>query len=95
MDCFKCRKGSRVVDSKKTAERITRRRECLGCGLRWNTTEYRDHSGAKQKPAAVSAVKPAEVKPRLQRRRQREELFDLREGGYDSELNDILDDLGV
>lgn len=94
MDCLKCGKGSRVVDSKKTSQRITRRRECLSCGGRWNTTEYRDGAQVtKHKAKPNNAVKPS--RPTAQtRRRTREELFDLRES-YDSDLPDILDDLGV
>ena len=95
MDCLKCGKGSRVVDSKKTSQRITRRRECLSCSERWNTTEYRDGAQvAKHKAKPIDAVKPTEVKPQTERRRRREELLDLRES-YDSDLSDILDDLGV
>ena len=95
MDCLACRKGSRVVDSKKTTERITRRRECLGCGLRWNTTEYRDGAAAQHKPVQKAAVKPAEVKPQERRRREPNDLVDLSDGSWDAELDDILNDLGV
>lgn len=94
MDCLQCGKGSRVVDSKKGAQRISRRRECLGCGLRWNTTEYRE--GQQAKPSVQPRVeKKVKQKAAVQRQRQREELFDLRESGYDSDLDDIMNDLGV
>ena len=94
MDCLQCGKGSRVVDSKKGQQRISRRRECLGCGLRWNTTEYRE--GQQAKPSVQPRVeKKVKQKAVVQRQRQREELFDLRESGYDSDLDDIMNDLGV
>ena len=94
MDCLTCKKGSRVVDSKKTAQRITRRRECLGCGLRWNTTEYREGRAAKpSKPAGSTKQEPVRTKP--VKKRSREELFDMREAGYDSDLDDIINDLGA
>jgi Zn ribbon nucleic-acid-binding protein len=91
MRCLECGKGSRVVDSKKTLERITRRRECVQCGHRWNTIEYREGVRPKAEP-----IKP-KAEPRApqvrERRRSHEELFDMREG-YDSEIDDILNDLG-
>jgi hypothetical protein len=91
MRCLECGKGSRVVDSKKTLERITRRRECVLCGHRWNTIEYREGVRPKAEP-----IKP-KAEPRApqvrERRRSHEELFDMREG-YDSEIDDILNDLG-
>ncbi|MCH1580812.1 MAG: hypothetical protein L7S55_08915 [Luminiphilus sp.] len=94
MDCLKCGKGSRVVDSKKTAQRITRRRECIACLERWNTTEHRDGAQAdKHKAKPIDAVKPTRVTTHT-KRRVREELYDLREH-HDSDLPDILDDLGV
>jgi transcriptional regulator NrdR family protein len=89
--CLECGKGSRVVDSKKTLERITRRRECVQCGHRWNTIEYREGVRPKAEP-----IKP-KAEPRApqvrERRRSHEELFDMREG-YDSDIDDILNDLG-
>ncbi|BAQ89974.1 transcriptional regulator NrdR [uncultured Mediterranean phage uvMED] len=91
MRCLECGKGSRVVDSKKTLERITRRRECVQCGHRWNTIEYREGVRPKAEP-----IKP-KAEPRApqvrERRRSHEELFDMREG-YDSDIDDILNDLG-
>nr|BAR19618.1 transcriptional regulator NrdR [uncultured Mediterranean phage uvMED] len=91
MRCLECGKGSRVVDSKKTLERITRRRECVQCGHRWNTIEYREGVRPKAEP-----IKP-KAEPRApqvrERRRSHEELFDMREG-FDSEIDDILNDLG-
>ncbi|BAQ89923.1 transcriptional regulator NrdR [uncultured Mediterranean phage uvMED] len=91
MRCLECGKGSRVVDSKKTLERITRRRECVQCGHRWNTVEYREGVRPKAEP-----IKP-KAEPRApqvrERRRSHEELFDMREG-YDSDIDDILNDLG-
>ena len=91
MRCLECGKGSRVVDSKKSLERITRRRECVECGHRWNTIEYREGARPKAEP-----VKP-KAEPRApqvrERRRSHEELFDMREG-YDSEIDEILNDLG-
>ena len=53
MRCLECGKGSRVVDSKKSLERITRRRECVQCGNRWNTIEYRE--GVRPKAPPVRA----------------------------------------
>ena len=91
MRCLECGKGSKVVDSKKSLERITRRRECVECGHRWNTIEYREGARPKAEP-----VKP-KAEPRApqvrERRRSHEELFDMREG-YDSEIDEILNDLG-
>lgn len=91
--CLECGKGSRVVDSKKSLERITRRRECVQCGHRWNTIEYREGVRPKAPPVKPQA-EPASRRERApQRRRSHEELFDMREG-YDSEIDDILNDLG-
>ena len=91
MRCLECGKGSRVVDSKKTLERITRRRECVECGHRWNTIEYREGARPKAEPVKPKA-EPRAPKVR-ERRRSHEELFDMREG-YDSEIDEILNDLG-
>lgn len=96
MDCLQCKRGSRVVDSKKTAQSISRRRECLGCGLRWNTVEYREGRHAKQaQTEPKKPSNPAVKQTMTARRRQREEMCDLREAGYDSDLDDIISDLGV
>ena len=92
MRCLECGKGSRVVDSKKSLERITRRRECVQCGHRWNTVEYRE--GAKPKAPVKPKAEPGSRREQApHRRRSREELFDMREG-YDSDIDDILNDLG-
>ena len=91
MRCLECGKGSRVVDSKKSLERITRRRECVECGHRWNTIEYREGARPKAEPVKPKA-EPRAPKVR-ERRRSHEELFDMREG-YDSEIDEILNDLG-
>ena len=88
MKCKQCgSSGNRVISSDKAREGVRRRRECLRCGDRLNTIE------------TVLVERPAEPKAKLERKPvepayRREELEDLA-GGWDSELDDILNELGA
>lgn len=39
MTCPKCGENTKVVDSRVEEDSVWRRRECQGCGYRFNTTE--------------------------------------------------------
>lgn len=88
MKCKQCgSSGHRVISSDKLREGVRRRRECLRCGNRWNTIE------------TVLVERPAEPKAKPERKPvepayRREELEDLADG-WDSELDDILNELGA
>ena len=90
MKCKECGSGgNRVISSEKAREGVRRRRECLRCGYRWNTMEVvYVEPVAQPKPKAK-----AERKARVDYR-ERAELEDLA-GGWDSELDDILNELGA
>lgn len=88
MKCKECgSSGHRVISSEKAREGVRRRRECLRCGHRWNTMETVFVEPAAQ-PKAKAERKAGEPAYR------REELEDLA-GGWDSELDDILNELGA
>lgn len=90
MKCKECgSSGHRVISSEKAREGVRRRRECLRCGHRWNTIEtVYVEPAAQPQPKAKAERKAGEPAYR------REELEDLA-GGWDSELDDILNELGA
>ena len=58
MDCVKCEGESRVVNSRKFADMVRRRRECLECRERWTTEEFRKAGSSAKAKVTLPSYDP-------------------------------------
>jgi transcriptional regulator NrdR family protein len=55
--CPECERRSRVVETRVNRGLLTRRRECVRCGHRWNTVEIRQDDLHRTAKAIVEGRK--------------------------------------
>ena len=75
MECPKCGRESRVLDSRPEPNQVRRRRKCRSCDERFTTVERLAVAPKQRKPAAKPKPKPK--KERVKLRKQHDPWDDI------------------